>query len=84
MAHLGEELLLPAVEVLERLDRRHIMHKHTAMRPTVEGRPERLEALLPSRVPDLHITGLGVAVLALDALGRWVQAKVCWLLVSDI
>ena len=50
---LNKKLIAPAVERLKRLCAVNVIHEHTAVRPSVVGHAQRLEALLPSRIPEL-------------------------------
>ena len=50
---LDEELVPPAVQRLERLCAVDIVYEHTTIRSSVVSHTERLEALLPSRIPEL-------------------------------
>ena len=54
-ARLDEELISPAVESLERLGAVNVVDEYTAVRAVVEGNTQRLEALLPRRVPQLRL-----------------------------
>ena len=54
-ARLDEELISPAVESLERLGAVNVVDEYTAVRAAVEGNTQRLEALLPRRVPQLRL-----------------------------
>ena len=51
---LYKELISPTVERLECVGHGDVEHEHTAVGATVEGHAERLEALLPCRVPNLN------------------------------
>jgi len=50
---LDKELITPAVERLEGLCAVDVVNEDTAIRTTVEGDTERLEALLAGGVPEL-------------------------------
>ena len=54
-ARLDEELISPSVESLERLGAVNVVDEYTAVRAAVEGNTQRLEALLPRRVPQLRL-----------------------------
>ena len=57
-----QELLAPAVELLERLGVGDIVHQHASLRPPVKGYPETLKSLLSRSIPYLQqprITGRG-------------------------
>ena len=51
---LNKKLVSPAVQRLKRLCTVHVVHEHTAIRPSVVCHAERLEAFLTSRIPKLY------------------------------
>lgn len=53
-AGLNQEFIPPRVETLERGRIRDVEGENTAVGSAIEGHPERLEALLASRVPNLQ------------------------------
>lgn len=53
-AGLYEELVMPRVEVLERVRVGDVKHKDAAIGASVEGDAQGLKALLTGSVPDLH------------------------------
>lgn len=54
MNYLGEELIMPGVECIERSFSIDIVDQHTAICTSVERHTETLKPLLSCRVPDLH------------------------------
>lgn len=50
---LDQELVSPGVERLKRLGTVNVVYQHAAIGTAVKGHPQRLEALLPCRVPEL-------------------------------
>ena len=50
---LNEELVAPAVQRLKGLCTVDVVYEHATIRSSVVGHAERLEALLPSRIPEL-------------------------------
>jgi len=50
---LDQELIAPAVEVVEGLGDVNVEHKHAAISTTIESDTERLETLLTGSIPDL-------------------------------
>ena len=55
-AGLDEELVTPRVEVVKRLWLHDVEDQHTRVSTTIKCHAERLKALLPCRVPDLHLS----------------------------
>ena len=53
-ACLDEELVSPAVERLECVAHRHVVHQHAAVGTAIERNPQRLETLLAGCIPNLQ------------------------------
>mmetsp|Transcript_5552 Transcript_5552/g.15637 ORF Transcript_5552/g.15637 Transcript_5552/m.15637 type:complete len:209 (+) Transcript_5552:369-995(+) len=63
--NIAEELILPALQMVQAARVRHIVHEQTRIGSTVEGGAQTLEAFLAGRIPYLQCAGLGQA-------GGWV------------
>jgi hypothetical protein len=78
---LDEELIPPAVQVLECLGYIHVEYQHTAISSSVESYTQALEALLTSSVPNLHGNK---AVLNHHLLGQEVSTDSGFVLVAEL
>jgi len=78
---LDQELVAPAIKVVEGLGNIHIEHKNAAISTTIESDTKRLETLLTGSIPNLksHET-----IIDHDFLGQEISTDCCTVLVREL
>jgi len=78
---LDQELITPAVQVVECLCNINIKHEHTAICTTVESNTKRLETLLTGSIPNLKGDK---TIINHDFLGEEISTDCCTVLVGEL